>query len=65
MALEISSAKRERDFYLKQVDQGKAFVAMTERRQKRASEARALPHSRTPVIPHSTHALPHSRGFRV
>ena len=35
MAVEISAAKRERDFYLQQVAKNKALQAMEERRQKR------------------------------
>jgi hypothetical protein len=34
LAAEISSAKRERDFYLSKVDQSRAFAAMDERRKK-------------------------------
>eukprot|EP00192_Tetraselmis_astigmatica_P020786 CAMPEP_0117660030 /NCGR_PEP_ID=MMETSP0804-20121206/6748_1 /TAXON_ID=1074897 /ORGANISM="Tetraselmis astigmatica, Strain CCMP880" /LENGTH=267 /DNA_ID=CAMNT_0005466727 /DNA_START=52 /DNA_END=855 /DNA_ORIENTATION=+ len=36
MAFEISNAKRERDFYLKQVGQSKAIAAMKERKRKKA-----------------------------
>ncbi|GAQ80255.1 hypothetical protein KFL_000500070 [Klebsormidium nitens] len=39
LAAEISSAKRERDFYLAKVDQSRAFSAMDERRKKRKIEA--------------------------
>eukprot|EP00191_Tetraselmis_sp_GSL018_P014728 CAMPEP_0177589674 /NCGR_PEP_ID=MMETSP0419_2-20121207/6948_1 /TAXON_ID=582737 /ORGANISM="Tetraselmis sp., Strain GSL018" /LENGTH=310 /DNA_ID=CAMNT_0019080081 /DNA_START=248 /DNA_END=1178 /DNA_ORIENTATION=- len=39
MAFEISNAKRERDFYLKQVGQSKAITAIEERRRKRAEAA--------------------------
>jgi ESF2/ABP1 family protein len=35
MAFEISNAKRERDFYLKQVNQSKGIKAMQERKRKR------------------------------
>lgn len=34
LAAEISTAKRERDFYLAKVDQSRAFSAMDERRKK-------------------------------
>ena len=39
MAFEISNAKRERDFYLKQVNQSKGIKAMQERKRKRGEEA--------------------------
>ena len=39
LALELASATRERDFYLKQVDQGKAIDAMAAKQQRRAQAA--------------------------
>jgi hypothetical protein len=39
LALELASATRERDFYLKQVDQGKAIDAMAAKQQRRAQQA--------------------------
>ena len=41
LALELASATRERDFYLKQVDQGKAIDAMAAKQQRRAQAAAA------------------------
>lgn len=41
LAAEISAAKRERDFYLGQVDKAKAVKAMSERRQQRKEEVGA------------------------
>jgi hypothetical protein len=41
MALELSAATRERDFYLKQVDHGKAIDAMSAKQQRRAEAAAA------------------------
>jgi len=39
LALELASATRERDFYLKQVEQGKAIDAMAAKQQRRAQAA--------------------------
>jgi len=39
LALELSASKRERDFYLKQVDQAKAISAMSDKQQRRAAAA--------------------------
>jgi len=39
MAVEISAAKRERDFYLQQVAQSKAVAAMEERRKRKREAA--------------------------
>ncbi len=51
LAAEISSAKRERDFYLSRVDRSKAMEAMRERRAaKEASEPRAPPTSDSTAI---------------
>jgi hypothetical protein len=41
MALELSAATRERDFYMKQVDHGKAIDAMSAKQQRRAQAAAA------------------------
>jgi hypothetical protein len=41
MALELSAATRERDFYMKQVDHGKAIAAMSAKQQRRAEVAAA------------------------
>jgi hypothetical protein len=38
LALELSASKRERDFYLTQVDQAKAIAAMSEKRQRKAAQ---------------------------
>eukprot|EP00887_Chlorella_sp_A99_P007339 scaffold2.g7339.t1 len=38
MAAEISAAKRERDFYLSQVDRAKAHAAMADRKRKRQEQ---------------------------
>ena len=42
LALELSVAKKERDFYLAKMDQAKAIAAMTERRAKRRAEDGAV-----------------------
>ena len=39
LALELASATRERDFYMKQVEQGKAIDAMAAKQQRRAQAA--------------------------
>ena len=41
LALELSSGKRERDFYLKQVDTAKGLAAMNEKQARRAAAAAA------------------------
>jgi len=41
LALELSSTKRERDFYLRQVDTAKGLSAMAEKRERRAAAAAA------------------------
>ena len=41
LALELAAATRERDFYLKQVDAGKALDAMAAKQQRRADAAAA------------------------
>jgi ESF2/ABP1 family protein len=41
LALELSATKRERDFYLKQVDTAKGLAAMAEKRAKREAAAAA------------------------
>lgn len=41
LALELSASKRERDFYLKQVDQAKAIAGMAEKRQRKAAKQQA------------------------
>ena len=43
LALELASATRERDFYLKQVEQGKAIDAMAAKQQRRAQAAAEQP----------------------
>jgi len=43
LALELSVAKKERDFYLEKMDQSKAIAAMTERRAKRRADEGAEP----------------------
>lgn len=42
LALELSVAKKERDFYLAKMDQAKAIAAMTERRAKRRADDGAV-----------------------
>ena len=42
LALELSVAKKERDFYLAKMDQAKAIAAMTERRAKRRADEGAV-----------------------
>jgi ESF2/ABP1 family protein len=39
LAMEISAAKRERDFYLSRVDKSKGIAAMQQRRAQRAAES--------------------------
>ena len=39
LALELSAGKRERDFYLRQVDTAKGLAAMSEKRERRAAAA--------------------------
>ena len=41
LALELSAGKRERDFYLKQVDTAKGLAAMNEKQARRAAAAAA------------------------
>jgi ESF2/ABP1 family protein len=43
LAMEISAAKRERDFYLSRVDKSKGIAAMQERRAQRAAESDSAP----------------------
>lgn len=43
LAMEISAAKRERDFYLSRVDKSKAIFAMKERKEQRAVDGEAAP----------------------
>ena len=41
LALELSAGKRERDFYLKQVDTAKGLAAMNEKQARKAAAAAA------------------------
>lgn len=43
LAMEISAAKRERDFYLSRVDKSKGFAAMQQRKAQRTAEADGAP----------------------
>ena len=43
LALELASATRERDFYMKQVEQGKAIDAMAAKQHRRAQAAAEQP----------------------
>jgi ESF2/ABP1 family protein len=43
LAMEISAAKRERDFYLSRIDKSKGIAAMQQRRAQQARESESAP----------------------
>ena len=43
LAMEISAAKRERDFYLSRIDKSKGIAAMQQRRAQQAGESESAP----------------------